>query len=495
MWGGGRNEYDSLRLQLSRKLLSHSDPSNLTFHFGPQTPQYRFHYYVKDDKTGDYKAQEEYRAGDSVTGTYMVGEPNGDLRVVNYAADVSNGFKADVSVQPGASPVKGAAAAANPPKDGVAAFNIYRTGISAPPRNRNKPARGFNPIVVKRLTPQPGPGPLTELPALATPAGHPYPYFKDTTNGSAALATQVTRKVSSAEASNDDSAPDKRDQKAAPEESGLQQLAHMAIPSSVIDIMGQNRSPTESPIPHLGDTTVGSSTAPTYPNAAIRSDPENGSARTTAAAGGGSSPDGDASTEPSAKRVPLPQRPMRLIGLSPIYVEIAQLQTIADNLTAVPQLQLEPFASMQYATPAPFQSGSLPGGPAGPFRNLPRAVSETNAELPLVNTIPIANSIPISAPIIPQSFASSDFKGDIRVENKTPSPNALPLCADCLLPTNYGPYPLVKLPMPVSNPSGQKAPCPPTPNNPPYWAPYAPSLAYILMPTQIFKGKFNETRF
>lgn len=480
---------------------------------------------MKDEKTGDYKAQEEHRTGDSVTGTYVVGEPNGDLRVVSYTADVSNGFKADVSVQPGASPVKGAVT--NPPKDGIAAFNNYRTGISAPPRNRNKPARGFHPIVVKRLSPPPATALLPEQLAPSTPASHPYPYFKDATNASSLTyaTTPVPKKAIHVDVTfNDDAVPEKSSevsmlqQKNAapaaegdashpptanipqaehPPQTGLQQLANMAIPSSIMEIMSQHKSKAESHS-HIGDTTIASSTTPIYANF-VHADHENGSPRIDVASG---SPlyESDSSTEPSAtapnaKKIPLPQRPMRLIGLSPIYMEISQLQSIADNLTTIPQIQLEPFTNMQYATPAPFQSGPLAGGPAGPFRNLPRAVSETSAELPLINTIPIANSIPISAPIIPQPFASNDFKGDVKIENKTPSPATLPLCTDCLLPANYGPYPLVKVPIPISPPNNQKAPCPPTSNNTPYWAPYTPSLAYILMPTQILKGKFNETRY
>lgn len=478
---------------------------------------------MKDDKTGDYKAQEEHRTGDSVSGTYVVGEPNGDLRVVNYVADVSNGFKADVSVQPGASPVKGTVT--NPPKDGIAAFNNYRTGISAPTRNRNKPARGFNPIVVKRLSPPPATALLAEQLAPSTPASHPYPYFKDATNATslAYATTQGPKKSVHVDPTfNDDSVLEKSSEVSVlqqknpanaadgdtlhpatsvpqaehPQQNGLQQLANMAIPSSIMEIMSQHKGKTETHS-HVGDTTILTSTVPIYANT-IHSDQENGSSRIDVASG---SPlhESDSSTEPSAigqnaKKIPLPQRPMRLIGLSPIYMEISQLQSISDNLTTIPQIQLEPFTNMQYATPAPFQSGPLLGGPAGPFRNLPRAVSETNPELPIINTIPMTNSIPISAPIVTQPFAS-DFKGDVKIENKTPSPATIPLCTDCLLPTNYGPYPFVKMPLPISPPTNQKAPCPPTPSNTPYWAPYTPSLAYILMPTQFLKGKFNETRF
>lgn len=469
---------------------------------------------MKDEKTGDYKAQEEHRTGDSVTGTYVVGEPNGDLRVVNYKADVSNGFKADVSVQPGASPVKGAIT--NPPKDGIAAFNNYRTGISAPLRNRNKPARGFNPIVVKRLSPPPAAVLLPEQLAPSTPASHPYPYFKDATNATSLsyATTQGSRKSlvdqtfedSLIERSSEESSLQQKNPAPAadgdvatsapqaehPQQNGLQQLANMAIPSSIMEIMSQHKGKAET---HVGDTTLTSSTAPIH---TIHTNQENVSSRIDVASGGPllESESTESSTSAyNVKKIALPQRPMRLIGLSPIYMEISQLQSISDNLTTIPQIQLEPFTNIQYATPAPFQSGPLPGGPAGPFRNLPRAVSETNPELPIINTIPIANSIPISAPIITQPFAS-DFKGDVKIiENKTPSPANIPICTDCLLPSNYGPYPFVKMTAPISPPTNQKAPCPPTPNNTPYWAPYTPSLAYILMPTQILKGKFNETRF
>ena len=60
--------------------------------------KYKFRYFIKDDSTGDYKTQEESRTGDTVTGSYSVAEPNGDLRVVTYTADQQRGFNAHVQV-------------------------------------------------------------------------------------------------------------------------------------------------------------------------------------------------------------------------------------------------------------------------------------------------------------------------------------------------------------------------------------------------------------
>ncbi|CAH0385279.1 unnamed protein product [Bemisia tabaci] len=70
-----------------------------------QIPQYHFRYYVQDANSGDYKTQEERRDGERVQGSYSVAEPNGDLRVVTYTADIKSGFRADVKFHPGASPM------------------------------------------------------------------------------------------------------------------------------------------------------------------------------------------------------------------------------------------------------------------------------------------------------------------------------------------------------------------------------------------------------
>lgn len=46
--------------------------------------------------TGDKKTQHEVRDGDVVKGSYSLVEPDGSVRVVDYAADDVNGFNAVV---------------------------------------------------------------------------------------------------------------------------------------------------------------------------------------------------------------------------------------------------------------------------------------------------------------------------------------------------------------------------------------------------------------
>lgn len=59
-------------------------------------PQYSFTYRVTDVETGDSKAQQETRKGDSVEGSYSIVEPDGSIRTVRYSADPVNGFNAIV---------------------------------------------------------------------------------------------------------------------------------------------------------------------------------------------------------------------------------------------------------------------------------------------------------------------------------------------------------------------------------------------------------------
>lgn len=59
-------------------------------------PKYSYNYGVADGITGDQKSQHEVRDGDVVKGSYSVVEPDGSLRVVEYAADDINGFNAVV---------------------------------------------------------------------------------------------------------------------------------------------------------------------------------------------------------------------------------------------------------------------------------------------------------------------------------------------------------------------------------------------------------------
>lgn len=71
-----------------------------------QPSPYQFGYTVRAEETGDYKSHYEVSDGEEVRGVYTLGEPTGDLRVVNYTADKVNGFRATVAVHPGASPAE-----------------------------------------------------------------------------------------------------------------------------------------------------------------------------------------------------------------------------------------------------------------------------------------------------------------------------------------------------------------------------------------------------
>ena len=51
---------------------------------------------MKDPKTGDHKAAWEVRNGDYVKGGYMLQDPDGTMRIVEYEADPKNGFRANV---------------------------------------------------------------------------------------------------------------------------------------------------------------------------------------------------------------------------------------------------------------------------------------------------------------------------------------------------------------------------------------------------------------
>lgn len=59
-------------------------------------PKYSYNYGVADGLTGDKKSQHEARDGDVVKGSYSLVEPDGSVRVVDYAADDVNGFNAVV---------------------------------------------------------------------------------------------------------------------------------------------------------------------------------------------------------------------------------------------------------------------------------------------------------------------------------------------------------------------------------------------------------------
>lgn len=481
-------------------------------------------------------------------------EPNGDLRVVNYVADASNGFKADVNVQSGASPIK--------PTNTISAtgpFSNHRTGISAPQRNR-KPVRGFQPIVVKSL---PHPQPLQSvMPTSELLPPQPYQFYKEFKNESTIVSTSTsaTKKSIQVDLTFSELTTEKvmdvnsvfqsHDSKPIPIEtstdnknfnlqslsylsqesgntvkpnsptSGLYQLRNMDIPSSIMEILNQNKVKTENIVEtsSTNSRVLSSPTSKTFTHETativnpVKIDLTQNTENST-----------ELPKSLKEEQNNLPQRPMRLIGLHPIYIDTVQLQTITDNLTSIPQLHLEPFSNIQYATPLPFYHGTLPNGPAGPFRNVPRSANDPNiAEMTLYNTIPLINSIPISAPIMTQPV-SLDTKVEPKFENKlAAAQSSLPLCSDCLLPSSYIPYSVVKLPAssatPVasngnnpntntnvninanSNTGSQKTPCssnsgpPIQPPSTPLWPPYTPSIAYILMPTPILKSKINETR-
>ncbi|XP_069668768.1 cuticle protein 19-like [Periplaneta americana] len=59
-------------------------------------PKYEFKYGVKDPHTHDIKEQAEKRDGHKVEGHYMLVEPDGTIRTVNYNADKHTGFHAHV---------------------------------------------------------------------------------------------------------------------------------------------------------------------------------------------------------------------------------------------------------------------------------------------------------------------------------------------------------------------------------------------------------------
>lgn len=72
-----------------------------------QIPQYRFHYYVQDDKIGEHKQQEEYKNGEKVHSSPNLADSNGDVSVVNYRTDKSSGLPAvTVNIREDVSPFK-----------------------------------------------------------------------------------------------------------------------------------------------------------------------------------------------------------------------------------------------------------------------------------------------------------------------------------------------------------------------------------------------------
>jgi len=68
-------------------------------------PSYQYQYMVDTPETGDMHGHVENRdSGNNVTGRYMVLDPDGMMRIVNYR-DIGNGFEVDVKRVPYAQPV------------------------------------------------------------------------------------------------------------------------------------------------------------------------------------------------------------------------------------------------------------------------------------------------------------------------------------------------------------------------------------------------------
>lgn len=70
-----------------------------------QTPQYRFHYYLQDDNTGDNKSHEDNKNVEKVSSSSDTNS-NGDLNIVNYRVDKSNGLQTNVNNKADGSPLK-----------------------------------------------------------------------------------------------------------------------------------------------------------------------------------------------------------------------------------------------------------------------------------------------------------------------------------------------------------------------------------------------------
>ncbi|KAJ9587751.1 hypothetical protein L9F63_018823, partial [Diploptera punctata] len=96
------------------------------------TPQYTFTYRVTDVITGDSKAQEESRVGDTVHGSYSVVEPDGSVRTVRYTADPEQGFTAIVQWNRAYGFLK-RHSTGSPPR--VGRRNVIHTSFTAPYTN------------------------------------------------------------------------------------------------------------------------------------------------------------------------------------------------------------------------------------------------------------------------------------------------------------------------------------------------------------------------
>ncbi|XP_041980612.1 larval cuticle protein A1A-like [Aricia agestis] len=78
----------------------------------PDEPaHYEYQYSVSDASTGDSKQQQEARAGDSVSGSYSLLQPDGLTRHVRYSADALAGFNAEVTYEGAPAPANIAYAA------------------------------------------------------------------------------------------------------------------------------------------------------------------------------------------------------------------------------------------------------------------------------------------------------------------------------------------------------------------------------------------------
>lgn len=288
----------------------------------------------------------------------------------------------------------------------IAAYNNQRTGISAPPKY-GKPSSAYNAVVVHSV-----PSflqPSSALSYLAIPAqNYPYFYYRDDAKNeqqnnfvNSFTTTLPPRKSVQVELNyKDDSVVEK-----VGENIVLQQKITTVDTAANTTEVPTNKS--WSPNEASQDGVPGQQSISTQNS--VESHPQSGSSKSN-----------------------LPSRPIKLVGLNPIYALQSPYQRLAENFTFTPQSYYEPTANLQYA---PYAFLRSPLVPSFGYRNVPRAVSD-RSEIPLPNpAVPLASSISVLAPLIPQSF---DFKS----EHKPSPPTGLQsICENCLLPPTYAPYP------------------------------------------------------
>lgn len=60
-----------------------------------QIPQYRFHYFIQDNKDGDNKPQGVYKIGENVYNSFGAGHSRRDMKVVSYRTEKSDGLQSN----------------------------------------------------------------------------------------------------------------------------------------------------------------------------------------------------------------------------------------------------------------------------------------------------------------------------------------------------------------------------------------------------------------